>query len=143
VIDILFALTNGVLIALARALNGRLASQRDAFYASWINHLVGFAALSLLVMVTVGVPANLSSIPTVLYLGGMIGALYVSLNSYIVPKLGVTIATLLVIAGQLLMSVVLDIWLGKIGWQVSVEMGLLIGGCLLIVLGFYLMLKKG
>lgn len=142
-IDILFALTNGVLIALARALNGRLASQRDAFYASWINHLVGFAALSLLVMVTVGVPANLSSIPTVLYLGGMIGALYVSLNSYIVPKLGVTIATLLVIAGQLLMSVVLDIWLGKIGWQVSVEMGLLIGGCLLIVLGFYLMLKKG
>lgn len=141
-IDILFALTNGVLIALARVLNGRLAVQRDAFYASWINHIVGFAALSLMVIITVGVPANLGTIPTYLYFGGIIGALYVSLNSYIVPKLGVTVATLFVIAGQLLMSVSLDVWLGKISWQISVEMGLLIGGCLLIVLGFYLMLKK-
>lgn len=141
-IDILFALTNGVLIALARALNGRLAGQRDAFYASWVNHIVGFSALSVAVLVTVGIPNNLAPIPSYLYLGGIIGALYVSLNSYIVPKLGVTVATLLVIAGQLVMSVLLDLWLGKIHWQLNGAMAVLLLGCLLIVFGFYLMLKK-
>lgn len=141
-IFILLALLNGILIALARGLNGRLAAQRDAFYASWINHLVGFTALSVMVLVTMGGrPEGLASVPPWLYLGGMIGALYVSLNSYIVPKLGVTVATLLVIAGQMVMSIVLDLWLGKLPWVLNGPMLMLILGSALLVFGFYRLLK--
>ncbi|EAR11309.1 DMT family transporter [Reinekea blandensis] len=137
---IVFALLNGVFVALARALNGRLAAQKDALYASWINHLVGFAALSCLLVLS-GWPSGLTDVPPVLLFGGVIGALYVSLNSYIVPKLGVTIATLLVIAGQMVMSVLLDLWLGKLPWVLNLPMVLLIVGCGLLVFGFYRLLK--
>lgn len=139
-IYIVLALLNGVLIAIARALNGRLAAQKDALYASWINHLVGFAALSLLLILS-GRPEGLTDVPPWLLLGGVIGALYVSLNSYIVPKLGVTVATLLVIAGQMVMSVILDIWLGKLPWVMNGPMLMLILGSALLVFGFYRLLK--
>lgn len=137
-----FALLNGVLIATSRALNGRLAKQTNAFYSSWINHIVGFVVLTVAVLVLLGLPKNLSSVPVGLYFGGMIGALYVSLNSYVVPKLGITVATLLVIAGQMLMSLLLDIWLGKINWQWDVPLLLLIVGSVLLVYGFYQLLKS-
>lgn len=140
-IFVLFALFNGVLIALARALNGRLAAQRDAFYASWINHIVGFIAMSLVLIFISGPPDGIADVPPLLYIGGAIGALYVSLNSYIVPKLGVTVATLLVIAGQMVMSVVLDLWLGKLPWLLNGPMLMLILGSILLIFGFYQLLR--
>lgn len=138
---IVLALVNGLLISLARALNGRLAAQRNAFYASWINHLVGFSALTGLVLVWHGFPDGLVDVPPALYLGGVIGALYVSLNSYIVPKLGVTVATLLVIAGQIVMSIVFDLWLGKQLLLLNSSMLMLIAGTALLVFGFYRLLS--
>ncbi|TCS44001.1 DMT family transporter [Reinekea marinisedimentorum] len=139
-IFILFALLNGALIAIARALNGRLAVQKNALYASWINHLVGFVALTG-VLLLAGLPTGVADVPPLLFFGGAIGALYVSLNSYIVPKLGVTMATLLVIAGQMVMSLLLDLWLGKLPWVFNLPMLLLLTGCLLLVFGFYQLLR--
>jgi len=140
-IFILFALLNGVLIALARNLNGRLAASRGAFFSSWINHLGGFAFITLMLLATQGLTASLSEVPWYAFLGGVIGALYVGLNSYVVPRLGVTQATLLVIAGQLGVSVLIDVWFDKIHLAMNWSTFQIVLGCLLLVVGFYASVK--
>ncbi|MBU2864314.1 DMT family transporter [Reinekea marina] len=136
---IVLALFNGILIAVARLLNGRLATHSGAFYSSWINHIGGFLFLSILLLFSQGFYAPLNSIPWYLYFGGVIGGLYVGLNSFVTPKLGATLATLLVIAGQLIVSVVVDIFLGNIRLNLNWPSLQLVIGCLMLVAGFYLM----
>ncbi len=134
---ILLALLNGVLIALARNLNGRLSMSRGAFFSSWVNHLGGFLFLTLMVLFAQGLQAPFTDIPWYAFLGGAIGALYVGLNSFVVPRLGVTLSTLLVIAGQLLVSVLIDVWFGKILLTFDGKTLQLILGGVLLVIGFY------
>ena len=138
---IFYAILNGLCIGLARTLNGRLAAQRNSLFASWTNHIVGFVFLTALVLMTTGFSAPSSPIPVYLYIGGAVGALYVTLNSFIVHRLGVTQATLLVIAGQLISSVILDLVLGKMHLTLSIPLLLLIVGAALLVFGFYQSMK--
>lgn len=104
---IFLGLLNGICIALSRIVNGQLSSQRGPFYASYINHIVGFAFLSVLVLGWFNPPTTL---PTNLafYSGGIIGALYVAINSLVMTKVGSTNAIVLVIAGQMILSLLLD-----------------------------------
>ncbi len=138
---ILYAILNGLFVGLARTFNGRLAGHHNPLYASWMNHLIGFLFLTAIIFLTTGFSAPASTIPSYLYLGGIIGALYVTLNAFIVNRLGITQSTLLVIAGQLLMSVILDLMLGKIKMSFSFPMLLLAVGGLLLIYGFYQSLK--
>ena len=104
---ILLGLINGICIALSRIINGQLSSQHGAFYASYINHIVGFFFLSILMLYwfnsSMEYPTDIT-----LYSGGLIGALYVAINSFVMTKLGSTNAIVLVIGGQMLFSVLLD-----------------------------------
>ncbi|MNH13523.1 hypothetical protein D3C79_730960 [compost metagenome] len=106
---VLLALFNGVCISISRAVNGRLALSRGAFHASLCNHIVGFLFLSLLLAVGGGFNGlSLGHAPWGAYLGGVIGALFVALNSYVLPRLGTLRAALLIISGQMLAGVVID-----------------------------------
>lgn len=67
------------------------------------------------------------------YLGGLIGALFVALNSYVLPRLGTLRAALLIISGQMLAGVVIDRLRDSNG-----SAGLQILGVGLILLGVYL-----
>ncbi len=104
---ILLALINGVCIALSRIVNGQLSSQRGPFYASYINHIVGFFFLSILMLYWFKSPIEYPTDIT-LYSGGIIGAVYVAINSFVMTRLGSTNAIVLVIAGQMLFSVLLN-----------------------------------
>ena len=106
---IVLALMNGAFIAGSRALNGRLSLSLGAFRASSWNHWVGFGGLSLLLVVG-GFPGTVVSaeVPVFAYLGGAFGALYVAINSHVLPRLGTLAATLLVISGQMLAGLVID-----------------------------------
>ncbi|WBL73539.1 DMT family transporter [Serratia liquefaciens] len=130
---IFLALLNGVCIGLSRAINGRLALDRGAFHASLCNHLVGFLFLSLLLVATGSVTgATFVQAPWGAYMGGIIGALFVALNSYILPRLGTLRAALLIISGQMLAGVVID-RLRDSGDPISAQ----ILGVGLILLGVY------
>ena len=108
-IYILLALLNGICIGASRAINGRLAQQGGAFAASWWNHLVGFLLLSALLPTLGGAPlAGLADVPATAYLGGVLGALFVAVNSHVLTRLGMMKTTLLVIAGQMLTGILLD-----------------------------------
>ena len=104
---ILLGLINGICIALSRIVNRQLSSQRGAFYASYINHIVRFLFLSLLMLCWVN-PSVEYPTDITLYSGGLIGALYVAINSFVMTKLGSTNAIVLVIGRQMLFSVLLD-----------------------------------
>ncbi|MGB8664707.1 MAG: DMT family transporter [Serratia inhibens] len=131
---ILLALFNGVCISISRAVNGRLALSRGAFHASLCNHIVGFLFLSLLLAVGGGFNGlSLGHAPWGAYFGGVIGALFVALNSYVLPRLGTLRAALLIISGQMLAGVVIDRLRDSSG-----SAGAQILGVGLILLGVYL-----
>ncbi|MCG9755807.1 DMT family transporter [Shewanella insulae] len=107
---ILLALLNGVCIGLCRILNGRLGQASDAYYASLWNHGVGFVFLSLLLVLMPSPPiAGLLDAPLYAWLGGVVGAVFVVLNTLVILRLGATLCSLLVISGQLLSGVLFDL----------------------------------
>lgn len=142
---IFLALINGLFIGLSRSLNGQLSQDKGPFKASFYNHIVGFLLLSLIIL-TLGIEIkSLSSAwdnnSGYLYLGGLIGALYVALNSYVLNQMGAMKAALLVISGQMMTGVLLDFVLNPI------TSGLLpyliqILGVIFIILGIALSQKR-
>jgi transporter family-2 protein len=109
---IFIAFLQGVMVSLSRSLNGKLGASRDAFTASLWNHLVGFIFLTSVLFVFSSpylTDPILEGVPAWAYLGGVFGALYVILNSYIVVQLGVVQCTIFVISGQLLFATLLDL----------------------------------
>jgi transporter family-2 protein len=109
IVYVLLAILNGIVIGTSRAINGQLSVVRGAFRASLWNHLVGFVFLTL-VLAAIGQWRFESALalPRVAYLGGLFGALFVAVNSYVFPRLGAMNAALLVISGQMISAVVLD-----------------------------------
>ncbi|MBM7073234.1 DMT family transporter [Shewanella sp. 202IG2-18] len=134
---IILALLNGILIGLARTLNGRLGSSRGAFLASFVNHFVGFVFLTIMLWLVFETPHYDESIPTHAYLGGIIGALYVAVNSFVLHKVGAVTSILCVLSGQMLASLMIDMWLLD-----SALSSTQILGILCIFAGMYLTLTK-
>lgn len=120
---IMIALSNGMCIILSRSLNGRLSQVSNAFYASLINHVVGFLFLSI-IMWFAQIPFKIGyeNIPLMAFAGGAIGACFVMINSYILPLLGATLTTIFAISGQVLSSVVIDIVQHGLPEQISVQL---------------------
>lgn len=103
--EILMGLANGALIGTARALNGRLSRATGPARAAFWNHAVGFAFLSL-VLWAVGQPVRgLSEAPVAALLGGLLGVVFVAINSHVVLRIGVGRTTGLVVSGQMLTGV--------------------------------------
>lgn len=135
---IVLALLGGIAIGLTRAFNGRLGMSVGAFKASFWNHWTGFLFMSVLLLLFGGFSAQTASAaPLFAYLGGFLGVFFVALNTYVLPRLGVTQTVLLVISSQMLSGVVIDSLRGLSGpliWQLI--------GVGLIVLGMYLSLLQ-
>lgn len=131
---VMIALVNGVCIVTSRTLNGVLAQSKNAFYASLINHIVGFLFLSLVLIFQHELfVVDLSEIPYIAFVGGIIGAFFVVINSYVLPKLGVTLTTLLAISGQVVSGFVLDVINGHVGSSLTLQLV----GLLLIIAGVF------
>lgn len=86
----------------------RSATQRNAFYSALINHLIGFLFLTVIVLVLNQYQFNLTEIPLIAFVGGIIGAFFVVINSYVLPLLGVMLTSVFVICGQMISSLVID-----------------------------------
>ncbi|MFF0345608.1 DMT family transporter [Kribbella sp. NPDC004875] len=108
----------GVGTAVQQAINGRVArtASTDAYgavAAGVVNFLVGFAALLIVFLVDLalrGAPRHLPSEPW-LYLGGACGVIFISAAAAVVRVVGVFVLGLGTIAGQLIASLVIDMFL--------------------------------
>ncbi|MBW4521028.1 MAG: DMT family transporter [Scytolyngbya sp. HA4215-MV1] len=107
----------GSFLAIGAAANARLKQTlHSPIAAATMNFLVGFSVLALLIGLgifkTPDLAEKVRDVPWWAFSGGLLGAIFVSLNTLIVPKLGLTTTTLAVVCSQMIMSLVIDQW----GW---------------------------
>lgn len=106
----LLPLVAGLGLSFQSAVNGRVRALSTVPVATFGNFVIGTAALAIAFLVHgafAGWPTSFPSEPW-LYLGGMIGLLYISVNAALVRHTGVLLLALAAIAGQLLGALVLD-----------------------------------
>lgn len=110
---VLIALLNGCLIAASRSINGRLGMSIGALRSSFWNHLGGLILLTAL-LAGAGLPdlGRAFDAPPLVYCGGILGALFVAMNSRVLPRLGAVMTVALVIAGQMATGLAIEypIW---------------------------------
>lgn len=110
------ALLAGALVSLSRQINGRLALSTSAMESSFWNHIVGFAFISLVALVIGGLFAGQpQAAPWYAWLGGPIGVVFIAAGGWLIPRIGAAQTALLIIAGQMISGVVLDVAMGAPG----------------------------
>lgn len=104
------AILGGVLVSLSRQINGRLAMSLSALHSSYWNHLVGLLAVTAFGLVFGGLfIGDPWGAPWWAYLGGPIGFVFIAASSWAVTRIGAAQTALLIIAGQMIFGVLLDI----------------------------------
>ncbi len=130
----LWALAGGVSLGLNRSLLGMLGVSIGPAGASVVNHMGGAIFIFIVIIITNGgselTSVLLSRAPLYAYCGGIIGALFVAIASWVIPKAGVMKATVLLVSGQMLMGTIIDLILGRVH---SIPSAL--GGLALIIAG--------
>jgi len=110
--------------------------------AAFVSFAVGTAALGILAVLLQARPDMAASraLPWYAWVGGLYGAIFVVAAAWGVPRLGVATTIILMVAGQLLLSVVLDHF-GAMGMpKQPISWGRVAG--VLMVLGGVLMVRR-
>lgn len=130
---ILLALFNGFLIVVNRVVNAKLGLHVSGAGASFWNYFVGFLFLTLMVpFFARGAAIDVAGIPFYLFLGGILGACYLAIVNLVIPRVGTTKATVLVIAGQIVLGTIIDVANGGIS-----DLHITIIGISLVVIGMW------
>lgn len=136
---ITYAITAGILVGLSRQLNGRLALSTSPLIASLFNHAVGFVFLTILgLMLGNLLLPGASETPWWAWLGGPVGVIFVASGSWLIARIGAVNTALLVIGGQMVSGVVLDLARGA---PITLWASAL--GVVLILAGMVLTQKRG
>lgn len=131
---IVFAFTAGVMVSLSRSVNGRLALSGSPMRAAFWNHLVGFAVLLVGGIALGGLwPERVAEVPVWAWAGGTLGVLFVASGSWFVARIGAALTAMMVIAGQMVSGVALDLAMGAPGegWARAGGVALILAGLVL------------
>jgi transporter family-2 protein len=134
---LLLALIAGALVGVQRALNGQINEHsQNSYTTSLLNFITGTSFLSLFIMILIVLGRiELEPLPIGpwwIYTGGVIGVIYIAATSLIVQHLGVLTFTLFSVGGQLIASLLLDIYSPTQGVSVS---GYLVSGIAMTYIG--------
>ena len=139
---LLLAVIAGVLVGVQRALNGQINEHsQNSYTTSLLNFITGTSFLTLFIIILIALGrVELQPLPIGpwwIYTGGVIGVIYIAATSLIVQHLGVLTFTLFSVGGQLIASLLLDIYSPTQGVSVSwylvsgiamTYIGVLVGG---------------
>ena len=134
---VLLGVLAGAIVGVQRALNGQINEHsHQSFTTSLLNFVMGttFLIILLIAVMLIG-GMKLSPLPAGpwwIYTGGVIGVIYIAFTSTIVQHLGVLTFTLISVGGQLVGSLLIDLFSPTDGVQVSVY---LVSGIVLTYLG--------
>ncbi len=103
-----FVLVAGMLQSAMMAFNGLLSDRIGLFGVSLVVHVSGGLLLTFYILLFVRKKITLRGMPWYLYSAGFFGVLLVSVSSYCVGILGAAVTTCLSVAGQLVISAVID-----------------------------------
>ena len=110
IVFVAMAFLGGVLISLSRQLNGRLALSTTALMAAFWNHMVGLVILLAVMLAIPGLwPSSIAEVPLWAWFGGPVGVVFVASGSWLILRIGAAATAILVIAGQMVGGVALDL----------------------------------
>ncbi|MCK0120268.1 DMT family transporter [Loktanella sp. F6476L] len=110
------AVLGGALVSSSRQINGSLSMYTSALHSSYWNHVVGFAFITAVGIAFGGLfMGDPWGAPWWAYLGGPIGFVFIAASSWAVLKIGAAQTAMLIIAGQMISGVAVDIALGTEG----------------------------
>ena len=112
----LLALIAGAALSLEGAIYGELGKNIGQLESSLYNFAIGSIILALLVLFWgKGSLSTVTKAPKWMLLGGVLGAIYLTIIVIVAPKLGIAITMIAVVAGQLVSSMLIEHkgWLGS------------------------------
>jgi transporter family-2 protein len=132
----------GAIVGVQRAMNGQINEHsHQSFTTSLLNFIMGttflVVFLSILVLINSEELVPLPAGPWWIYTGGIIGVIYIAFTSTIVQHLGVLTFTLFSVGGQLVGSLLIDLYSPTDGVQISMYLvtgiamtyvGVIVGG---------------
>jgi bacterial/archaeal transporter family-2 protein len=141
---ILIALAAGAMMPTQAATNSKMAEfVGSPVLSAFISFFVGTIVLFLYALVS-GVPlgsiASARDAPAVAWLGGLFGAFFVTAGVILVPRLGVAMTFSLLIAGQMIVTLIIDHF-GLLGLPVKEVSVARVAGIVLIAGGVVLIRK--
>ena len=135
------ALLAGAAIPTQGTVNNRMAEAVSSPIASaLISFTVGTVCLfvfCILSGVKISSISNSLNAPPIAWLGGLLGAFFVTATIFLIPRLGVALTFSLVVAGQMLITIIIDHY-GFLGLEqkpINLQKAL---GILLIIIGVFL-----
>ena len=139
---VILAIIAGAVLPVQAGLNVQLGkSVHQPIFAAFASFLVGTLGLLIylyMLKFDFSTIAQTKSVSPVVWIAGILGAFYVAAVIILAPRLGVALTFVLVVAGQMAVSLILDHYglLGlpvkQINWQRLLGVAFLIAGVLLI-----------
>ena len=114
ILPVLLSFLMGVTIVLSRSVNALLAEKTSLFVSTWYNYSVGLSVslcvwlLTRLMQGAPSLPEAVAAVPLWAYLGGLMGVVTVSVQSFVTPRMPAFQLTLILFVGQVFMGLVLD-----------------------------------
>lgn len=141
---LILAVIAGAMMPAQAAINNRLAVVIDSpVMAAFLSFVIGTLALFIYVIVSstpFGGLSNLKDASPITWTGGLLGAFFVTATILLVPRLGVAMTFSLVIAGQMIATLIIDHF-GMLGVPVKEVSIIRFAGILLITAGVVLIRK--
>lgn len=131
---IMLAIIMGGLFIIIRSLNMILGNAIGIYGSNLVNHFTGIIGSTIIyfTVITLGLQRIevYSSIPPYAFLGGIIGSAFVILSNYSFSKTTVVTSTILILVGQFISSLIIDMIILDLQIKPTA-----IAGALLIVIG--------
>ncbi|MBD1262164.1 DMT family transporter [Maribacter polysiphoniae] len=140
---ILLAFFAGSFLPIQSAMNNKLAKTGGSpVHASMISFAIGLLALVLYILLT---SQNVSwrgikDAPTYAWIGGILGAFYVTIIVLAFPKIGPGLTFGLVVTGQLLISMLMEHFYIMGAQQIPISIGRIVG--MILIIGGVIIMKK-
>ena len=140
---IALAFLSGAFLPIQAGLNAKLGKAAESpVYASMLSFLIGTIGLFTYIILTNQTIswAGVRAAPAHVWLGGLLGAFYVTVIILAFPKLGPGLTFGLVVAGQMIVSILLEHFNILVAQQNSISLMKLLG-VLLVVAGVIIIRK--
>jgi transporter family-2 protein len=105
------ALVSGAFLPIQAGLNNKMGKSLDnPIYASLISFIIGAISVGVYILLTKQSVSwsGLKTVPSYVWLAGLLGAFYVTVIILAFPKIGPALTFGLVVAGQMIISILLD-----------------------------------
>lgn len=139
---LILLLLSGFGLSVQGSINGALGKTTGPIQAAFISFMIGSVSLLLILLFTgKGNLLSVVNVPRWQLIGGLLGAVYVTVLALAVPKVGIGVALISVIIGQMIMSMIIDHY----GWFGNTQIffnGQRLLGLVFLILGITLIYRS-